>query len=931
MRDALYLIDGYSLIYRSYFAHMRQPLLNSKGQNSSAVYGFFRSLFQLIDNRDPSFLAVVLDSRAPTFRHKRYPLYKANREKAPEDLHAQVPIIEEILEALGIEVLRRDGFEADDIIATLATRCKEEGYECAILTGDKDLLQLVGQGVYVLAGSGWSRVGGRNREGGIFEELDRDKVYEARGFFPEQVVDYLSLAGDSADNVPGVAGVGDKTALKLLGLYPTLEQIYDHLDEIQPESLRKKLAAGRENAFLSQELVTLSLDVPLDADLESLRFRLTPERAIPLLAAQGMRSLVEKLGGSMEEEVELERCQPGMYEIVLNEEALQRWVKEIRASVCFAFDTETTSLNELEAEPLGFSLATAEKKACYIPIRAGGSSVAGELPGLAHYGSDPGVGAASAGRTEVLAEDTVRHALRGLLEDPDLLLIGQNIKYDYKVMRRWGINIRNRLFDTMVAAWLLDSSLASYGMDALAEKFLSYRTIHYKEVVGKGQTLADIDLDQAADYAAEDADITYRLYQYFAPRLEKEDLESLFEELEMPVLRILAGMELTGIRLDPNQLVRYESELQIQLLDLEKQIYSECGHPFNIRSTKELQKVLFEERKLKPIKKIKTGYSTDSQVLEELAHVDGDKVSELVLKHRVLAKLRSTYVVALPRQINPQTGRLHTHYRQTGAATGRLASQDPNLQNIPVREESGRRIRRAFVPEPGFQFLSADYGQIELVILAHLSQDPVLIEAFNEQRDIHRQTAAILFGVEEKDVSADQRRIGKTVNFGVIYGMSAFRLARDLKIGRKEADSFIERYFERYAEVDRFKKETIRKAEAKGYVETLMGRKRQIPQINSRNRTEKMAAERVAVNSPIQGSAADIVKRAMIRISEALGKNNLRTRLLLQVHDELIFEVPDEEIEDSRELIRTTMENTIKLSAPLRVSIETGNSWGDIH
>ena len=896
MNPPLYLIDGYSLIYRAYFAFIHRPLTNSRGQNTSAVFGFFSSLFQLLRLREPSFLAVVMDSHTPTFRHEKYPQYKANREKAPQDLHDQVPVIEEILNALGIRCLRRDGFEADDLIATLAAKSREEGRECYILSGDKDLLQLVGGGVFVIHPPKGAE---------DFAVLDRDGVFAARSVYPEQIIDYLALAGDQSDNVPGVAGVGEKTAVKLLREHGDLERLYKGLAELQPPGVKKKLEEGKSNAFLSRELITLRSDVPLELGIEELRVtKLNSDAAIPLFADQDMGRMVEELGGSFEEQKEADQLEPGSYETVLTTGALQRWVGEVSKAGCFAFDTETDSLDPLQANPVGFSLAVAKGKACYIPVQAV--------------------------ERDVLDLKAVLDQLAAVLTDPSLTLVGQNIKYDYKVMARQGIMLRCRFFDTMVAAWLLDSERSSYSMDNLAAQLLNYRTIHYTDVVEKDQTLADVELERVTDYSAEDADITYQLYELFRPQLESEGLAAIFSDLEMPLVGILADMEIAGIRLNAEQLRAYSVQLEEELTRLEDEIFVHCGRRFNVRSTKELQTVLFEELGLPPVKKTKTGQSTDNYVLMELTRT-GNKVPELVLDHRLLSKLKSTYVDALPQLVNPDSGRLHTHYIQTGAATGRLASKDPNLQNIPVREESGRHIRKAFVPDAGCSFLSADYSQIELVVLAHLSGDPMLQEAFRENRDIHRQTAAVLYGVEEAEVTPEQRRIGKTINFGVIYGMSAFRLARDMRIPRRDADEFIQRYFERYAGVDRFIKQTIRQAEQKGYVETIMGRRRPLNRINSRNRTEKMAAERVAVNSPIQGSAADIVKQAMIEVTRALAEKRMASRLLLQVHDELIFEVPDRELEQVQELVREEMEGAVQLSVPLRVSLEVGPTWGDIH
>jgi DNA polymerase-1 len=933
MKDALYLIDGYSLIYRAYFAFIKRPLTNPKGENTSAVFGFFRSLFQLLKARRPAYLAVVMDSRTPTFRHHKFPQYKANREKAPQDLHAQVPVIEELLEALGIAHVRLDGYEADDVMATLAARCRQEKRPCFILSGDKDILQIVGPGVTVLQPP---------KAGEEFAEMDRDGVHQARGIYPEQVVDYLALSGDSSDNVPGVPGVGEKTALKLLAQFRDLEAIYRNLEEVSPEGVRKKLEAGRDSAMLSRELVVLTSDLDLPLSLDDLKLaELNRQAAIPLFTRQGMASIVRELasaapgqagaagpteavaaiGGQgaapapseqssaaarQEPPSELRRLKPGSYATVLDASDLERWITKARNAGLFAFDTETDGLDPLRAHPVGFSLATGRGEACYIPVKA---SDATPLP-----------------LKEVLRQ------LKTLLEDPRLTLVGQNIKFDYKVMHTCGLRLRGRLFDTMVAAWLADSERASYGLGTLAQNYLGYLILHYEEVVGKDpeRTLADVPVARSTDYSAEDADIAFQLYEHFAPKLKSLGMEKLFHGLEMPLLPILAEMEIAGIRLDAEALERYGRELDQELAGLEKEIFELVGHPFNVRSTKELQAVLFEELGLQTLKKTKTGQSTDNFVLMELVR-QGQKVPERVLAHRLLSKLKSTYVDALPLMVNPDTGHLHTNYLQTGAATGRLASKDPNLQNIPVREEEGRRIRSAFVPDPGRVFLSADYAQIELVILAHLSGDPMLAEAFRQGKDVHRQTAALLFGVAEGEVSQEQRRIGKTINFGVIYGMSAFRLARDLRIERKEADRFIATYFQRYAGVESFIRETVRRAEIDGFVTTLMGRRRPILQIRSRNRTEKMAAERVAVNSPIQGSAADIVKKAMIDVTAALKKEALEARLLLQVHDELIFEVPEAEQARARQVIQKAMEGAFDLSVPLRVSVETGRTWGQIH
>ncbi len=810
-------------------------------------------------------IAVAMDSRVPTFRHERYPAYKANREKAPEDLHAQVPVIEEILAALSVPCVRADGFEADDVIATLAERCRATARPCWILSGDKDILQLIGGNVRLLA---------QEKGSSALEEYTPERVAELRGVRPEQIVDYLALAGDSSDNVPGVAGIGDKTAVKLLSKFAGVDDLYARLDEVTPEGVRRKLDAGRADALLSRELVTLRRDVPGMPELSTLAFPgFDAAAAIPLFEREGMHSIAEELAGRSPRTAAPRAAPgatrapsgrkstapaeptapaastapaaataPGTYPFVTDLAELDRHIAAARAAGLYAFDVETDGIDEMRAVPLGFSLASGPGMVCYVPIRATG--------------------------VDCLPAETVKERLRGLLEDPSVRLVGQNVKYDAKVMRRWGVRFANMHADTMLAAWLLEQDQGTYGLDRLAAQHLGYRTLSYDEVVPKGATLADVPVQEAADYSGEDADLTLRLHGALAPHLAREGLARVLEEIEMPLVEVLADMELAGIRVLATELGAYSAEMARSLASLEEEIYALAGRRFNINSTKQLQEILFTWRKLEPVRRTRTGFSVDMDVLEALAA--RDPVPERILAHRKLTKLKSTYVDSLPRLVNEQTGRVHTHYVQTGAATGRLSSKDPNLQNIPVREEEGRRIRRAFVPSPGSVFVSADYAQVELAILAHLSGDPVLLGAFKAGKDVHRQTAALIFGVAEDAVSADMRRIGKTINFGVIYGMSAFGLAQSLKIGRADADRFIRTYFERLAGVDRWLKDTVAAGTEKGYVETLFGRRRPVPALRSSNRTERMAAERVAVNSPIQGTAADLIKVAMVRLSRRL-------------------------------------------------------------
>lgn len=905
MTRTVYLLDGYSLIYRSYFAFMGRHLTSPDGRNTSAVFGFFRSLLSFIDEYNPEYFAVLMDSRQPTFRHRRYPEYKATREKAPQELHDQVPVIEKILNALGLRTCVMDGFEADDLMATLARLSRRQGVHCGIITGDKDLMQLVDDHTRIL-----------KPDKNTYIELDSSGVLDKVGVRPDQIVDYLALTGDQADNVPGVKGIGPKTAAALLKQFETLEGIYDHLDACSAGQ-RKNLEEYKSDAFLSRELVLLRDDVPLELSLEDLRVgTLNRQAGARLLEKEGARSLAEKLTAPLGElfqeplpkesdegaSVKPQIPERGVYHLVTTEEAFDRLLEDIRQAGTVVLDTETDSLDEMKASLVGVSLALSPDKGYYLPL--------------------------SAPDISCLSGEIILGKLKKLLEDKALKVVGQNTKYDYKVLKRHGV-VFHPFFDTMIAAWLLDSASGSYGMDNLALRIFNYHTIHYNEVVPKGSTMADVPVEKAGEYAAEDAYVTFRLFDYFRKQLKDEDLEDLFYGVEMPLVTILGDMELEGIRIDTKVLVDYGRELAEVIAGIEKEIYQLCGREFNINSTKQLQEVLFQERKLKPLKKTKTGYSTDIAVLQELA--SEDPVPARVLRHRTLTKLTSTYVDTLPALVDNNTGRLHTRFNQTGTATGRLSSRDPNLQNIPIREEEGRHIRRAFIPRDGGLFISADYSQIELVVLSHLSGDQELRKAFLQGADVHSQTAALIFDVPLEEVTADQRRIAKTINFGVMYGMSAFRLSAELGIPRGRAEDFIRAYYRRFKGIDEFKQKIIRRAEKEGYVTTLLGRRRPVSGINSRNRTEKAAAERVAVNTPIQGTAADLVKLAMMRTTERIRSEGLKTRLLLQVHDELIFECPREEREAAEKCIREEMERVYELSVPLRVNIETGVSWGEFH
>ena len=973
----VYILDSYGLIFRCYFAFISRPLTNPRGENISALFGFFRNFHYILQHYKPGYIVAAMDSKTKTFRHEMYDQYKANRPKTPEDLHAQVPWICEILEALGIPVLQCDGYEADDIIATVSRKCRESGRTCRILSGDKDLMQLVDESTQILkpvtGGETWKVTG-------------IEGVEAEWGVKPPQLLDLLALFGDSADNIPGVRGVGVKTAAKLIGDYGDLDGIYAHIDEIKG-AMQKKLADGKKDAYFSRDLVRLCDTVPcpdIDAAISRDKYTFNYAAAADLLMKYGAPSVAKSyasLGVEKNSENTVVECPTGCiettastadvvsiqpsaysttsltqndtsnYRALTSLDELTAYIDSALKAPQVAYDSETDGLDTITANILGFSLCYEAGKAVYIPIARPSDDLFADTTGIP-------------------LKDALTQLLR-LFQAKDVTVIMHNAKFDLKVLatniKKAGFKnveltdkiLESSIYDTMIFAWLQNPERTgknSYSLESLGESVLGLKGIEFNDIVEKGQTFADVPLEKAAPYGAEDADFTLKLAQAqqksgFDPSTKLRDrtaspaqppvvecrdsgvsrpqLEELFK-LEMSILPILTKMELTGIHLDTATLHAYNKELTEGIAAAEQAIYKEVGHEFNIASPKQLQTVLFEERGLKAGKKTKTGYSTDTSVLEELALLD--PVPRMILEYREMAKLNSTYVEALPKLVDDQ-GRIHTDFVQTGTATGRLSCREPNLQNIPVRNEAGRRIRSAFTAPEGKVLISADYAQIELVVLAHLSDDKNMCKAFIDGTDVHKATAALIYGVTPDQVTADMRRTAKTINFGVIYGMSAFRLANDLGISRTQAAQFIDNYFAQYSSVNDFIKETIKKAEETGYVETILGRRRPILAINSRNKIEKSAAERIAVNSPVQGSAADIVKKAMLGVSEALKKTKSPVRLLLQVHDELIFECPDDKatIEAAIALIKDKMENAVKLKVPLRVSIEYGKNWGEFH
>jgi DNA polymerase-1 len=899
MAETLYIIDGHGLIYRAYYAFIRRPLITTKGENTSAVFGFMRMVMKLIQDCGPRYLACAFDPRGKTFRHQEFPEYKAKRMKAPEDLHTQAELIKELTEKLGIARFEIEGYEADDVIGTLCDLATRAGMDTVILSSDKDILQLVNEHVSVYT----SKKGISD-----MELLDSGKVEELWGVRPAQIPDLLALMGDQSDNIPGVRGIGRATAVELIKQFGSIEGLYAEIDRVEKERTRKLLIEGRESAFLSRDLVTIRRDAPLEFEPDVLTTEGFPgEEGIGILAEKEMGSLVSELRGpdktAPPEKREPEQCR-GSYHLVDTREGFRDVVERVREKGVFSFDTESTGTDPVAAEVIGVSISTEEGEGFYFPVR-----------------SKEGTG---------LGTEFLTGELKNLLEDERIEKKGQNIKYDFVILHKYGVQMRGITGDAMIAAYLLNPDKGRFSLDDLAAEYLNYRTIHYGDVVKtKEQTLLDCPLAEVVEYAGEDSDIALRLTSLLESRLADEKLADLYRNLEVPLLRVLGKMESAGVRIDARYLEEMSKRFGQEIEKVEQEIFQLSGREFNVRSTKQLGQVLFDQLKLPVIKRTKTGYSTDESVLEELA--SSSDIARQVLRHRSLSKLKSTYIDSLPGMINPRTGRIHTSFNQTIAATGRLSSNTPNLQNIPIREPEGRAIRRAFIPEEGWIFLSADYSQIELRILASLSGDETLMNAFRHDRDIHRETAALMFGVDVDHVSDQQRQAAKTINFSIIYGISPFGLSKRLGISRGEASNFIDMYFRQYDEVRRFFDGIIEGAKKTGYVETLLGRRRYVPEINSQNRNIFDAAARVVINTPIQGTAADLIKKAMVDIDREIEHRKLRSRMLIQVHDELVFETPEEEREELRHLVQEAMEGAIMFNIPLKVNVSTGSNWEEAH
>ena len=929
---SLYLVDGYALIYRAFFAMIARPLTTRRGENTSAAWGVTNFLLRLLERRRPEYLAWVHDV-GESFRHQTYPEYKATRQKLTEELQQEfdrsVERIEQILEAFRVPLVGVEGYEADDVIGTLATTAR--GLQVVIVSGDKDFYQLIGPGIALLNP-------GRGGPAAVEEHwVDQTNASERLGVAPDRVVDYLALVGDSSDNVPGVKGVGEKTALDLLKTFGDLDAILANAERIPGKRAREALQQHAELARLSRELVTIRRDVPMPLDLDRLRVR-PPDvpRLTELFTELEFRSLIPKLSSlevaatptagtetqrapAVTGPPSLATLKPAHVEprIIDDPAELSAAVAEWRRAPLVALDTETTSLDPMRAELVGMSLAVAPGRSWYLPF--------------AHVAPDGELAGGTAPRNLPSLASEPLGPLRDLLSDPRVPKAGHNLKYDWLVLRRAGVELAGVSFDSMLASFVLDPGRRSHALDDLARERLSLALPTYAELVGRGKAerpFAAVPVADAARYCAADSEIVLRLRDAFLPELEDHQLVRLLDTIEMPLMPVLVDMESRGVCLDLTRLGEISRGFAGELAELERAIYQAAGTDFNINSTPQLRQVLFEKHQLPVLKKTKTGPSTDYEVLEQLAAM-GHEVPRLLIEYRELSKLKSTYVDALPGFINPLTGRIHTSFNQTGAATGRLSSSDPNLQNIPVRTPRGEAIRRAFVAPPGALLLTADYSQIELRLLAHLSGDPAFVEAFEQGGDIHRQTAAIIFDVAQDRVTPEMRARAKTINFATIYGQGAFALSRQLGITQDDAKRFIDQYFTRFAGVRAWLDRTVAQAREKGYVETLFGRRRYIPELKDRNYNIRAFGERTATNSPLQGSAADLIKIAMIGIAGAVKEASLASRMILQVHDELVLEVPPGEEEAATEVVKRHMEGAARLRVPLVVSVGLGMNWVD--
>ena len=929
--NPLVLVDGSSYLYRAF--HAFPPLTNAAGEPTGAMYGVLNMLKSLISQVQPTHIAVVFDAKGKTFRDEMFEQYKSHRPPMPDDLRKQIQPLHDMIRALGIPLLVVEGVEADDVIGTLALQASRLGKKVLISTGDKDMAQLVDDNIMLINTMNNSL-------------LDRESVIEKYGIPPELIIDYLALMGDSADNIPGVAGVGEKTALGLLQGIGNMAEIYANLEKVAELPIRgakklgEKLLAEKTNADLSYTLATIKTDVELNMTTDELllgesqndqlikyfaRYEFKrwlnevmngtdsitqpTEQPVKMNQYQATSPAQNSVGNSAVENTPKIQIDRTRYETLLTQADLTRWIKKLNAAKLIAVDTETDSLDYMSANLVGISFALENGEAAYLPLQL-------------DYLDAP----------KTLEKSTALAAIKPILENPDIHKIGQNIKFDESIFARHGIELQGVEFDTMLLSYTLNST-GRHNMDDLAKRYLDHETIEFESIAGKGKnqlTFNQIPLEQATEYAAEDADVTMKLQQVLWLKLQEEPtLVELYKTMELPLLHVLSRMERTGVLIDSDALFIQSNEIATRLTALEEQAYALAGQPFNLASTKQLQEILFDKLGLPVLQKTPKGApSTNEEVLEELAY--SHELPKILVEHRGLSKLKSTYTDKLPQMVNSQTGRVHTSYHQAVTATGRLSSSDPNLQNIPIRNEEGRRIRQAFIAREGYSIVAADYSQIELRIMAHLSGDQGLINAFSQGKDIHRSTAAEIFGVSLDEVTSEQRRNAKAINFGLIYGMSAFGLSRQLGISRPDAQKYMDLYFQRYPGVQQFMTDIREKAKAQGYVETLFGRRLYLPDINSSNAMRRKGAERVAINAPMQGTAADIIKRAMIKLDEII-RHDPDIEMIMQVHDELVFEVRSEKVVFFREQIKQHMEAAAELVVPLIVEVGVGQNWDEAH
>ena len=915
------LVDGSSYLFRAF--HGMPPLTNSKGQDTGAIYGVINMLKSLIKQYQPTHIGVVFDAKGKTFRDDIYPEYKANRPPMPEELRSQIAPLHEIIRAMGLPIIIEEGVEADDVIGTLARQASEQGIDTLISTGDKDMAQLVNEHVTLINTM-------------TNQLMDVEGVKDKFGIPPELIIDFLALKGDKVDNIPGVPGVGDKSAQGLLNGIGGIDAIYENLDKIAELSFRgaktlgKKMAEYEEQARLSYQLATIDINLELDYSPTSLAPTQSNDDALATLFSEyefkrwyaevtsgQVATALESAGSQSEDaptdsEPQNSESIETQYTTILDEETFEHWLALIQEAPLVAFDTETTSLDYMEAELVGVSVSAEPGVAAYIPV-------AHDYPGA----------------PEQLNRDWVLDKLKPWLESADHKKVGQHLKYDKNVLANYGITLQGIAFDTMLESYVLNSTASRHDMDSLAQNYLGVRTVHFEEIAGKGAkqlTFNQIELDKAAHYAAEDADITLRLHQALWPKLQNEtSLVSILSDIEVPLASVLARMEQRGVLIDSQQLLQQSQQLANRIIELENEVHDMAGETFNLGSTKQLQQILFEKLELPIIKKTPKGApSTSEEVLQELA-LDYP-LPKLIMEYRGLTKLKSTYTDKLPKMMNHRTGRVHTSYHQAVAATGRLSSTDPNLQNIPIRTEEGRRVRKAFIAREGYQIVAADYSQIELRIMAHLSGDKGLLDAFAHGKDIHRATAAEVFNVAEADVTDNQRRSAKAINFGLIYGMSAFGLAKQLNVSRQEAQEYMNLYFARYPGVLSYMDTTREFAKEHGYVETVFGRRLYLPDIKASNGARRKGAERAAINAPMQGTAADIIKMAMLQVDDWIQKNQSDdVIMIMQVHDELVFEIKRDAIDDNVAQINAIMEQAATLNVPLKVEAGKGENWEEAH